>query len=358
MSVLSKEFWSITPLNQQKLTLIQQHIDNKTKPLGALGRLESMAAQLALVLWDGEKEEPTFNIENPTIMVFAADHGIARQGVSIAPPDVTRQMVLNFLAGGAAINSFCDANSVSLIVVDAGMMTPVNDERDDFIISRLGPGTHDLSLAPAMTPEQCEQGVLKGAKAAKDVIALGTNLVGFGEMGIGNTSAAAAMLAAFSGQTAAQVTGFGTGISPEQYAKKVALIDQALSRIKGNGRGKPDIKEILIEVGGFEIVQIIGAMLSTAQAGKMIVVDGFIVSVAALFACQIAPEARQFMLFAHTGAEKSHRQVLSMLDAEPLLDFSLRLGEGTGAALAIPVIRAAEGFFNHMATFESANVKV
>lgn len=340
--------WTILPLDRSPEPVIQQHIDQKTKPLGALGRLEELACQLALI-----QRQERITIEQPTMLVFAADHGIARHGISIAPSDVTRQMVLNFLGGGAAINCFCREHQIELKVVDAGILTPIDDPR--LIHQRLGAGTADLSVEPAMSQEQAHLGLQLGSELAKAQVAAGCNLLAFGEMGIGNTTPASALLAALTGIPVAACVGRGTGIDDAQLSRKISLVSQALARV---GDGSDPVR-LLAELGGFEIAQITGAMLAAAEQQITMLIDGFIVTSAALLAVKIAPAARDYMIFSHGSSEGSgHGIMLETLKARPLLDLGLRLGEGTGAALALPLLRSACAFYNEMASFASAGVSV
>ena len=340
--------WTILPLDRSPEPVIQQHIDQKTKPLGALGRLEELACQLALI-----QRQERITIEQPTMLVFAADHGIARHGISIAPSDVTRQMVLNFLGGGAAIICFCREHQIELKVVDAGILTPIDDPR--LIHQRLGAGTADLSVEPAMSQEQAHLGLQLGSELAKAQIAAGCNLLAFGEMGIGNTTPASALLAALTGIPVAACVGRGTGIDDAQLGRKISLVTQALARV---GDGSDPVR-LLAELGGFEIAQITGAMLAAAEQQITMLIDGFIVTSAALLAVKIAPAARDYMIFSHGSSEGSgHGIMLETLKARPLLDLGLRLGEGTGAALALPLLRSACAFYNEMASFASAGVSV
>ena len=340
--------WTILPLDRSPEPAIQQHIDQKTKPLGALGRLEELACQLALI-----QRQERITIEQPTMLVFAADHGIARHGISIAPSDVTRQMVLNFLGGGAAINCFCREHQIELKVVDAGILTPIDDPR--LIHQRPGAGTADLSVEPAMSQEQAHLGLQLGSELAKAQVAAGCNLLAFGEMGIGNTTPASALLAALTGIPVAACVGRGTGIDDAQLGRKISLVSQALARV---GDGSDPIR-LLAELGGFEIAQITGAMLAAAEQQITMLIDGFIVTSAALLAVKIAPAARDYMIFSHGSSEGSgHGIMLETLKARPLLDLGLRLGEGTGAALALPLLRSACAFYNEMASFASAGVSV
>jgi nicotinate-nucleotide--dimethylbenzimidazole phosphoribosyltransferase len=355
--VFTSEYWNIPQLDHAQLPDIQHHIDTKTKPIGALGQLESIAKKLSLTQGYHSGNYQYVEINHPTIMIFAADHGIAQNGVSIAPSEVTRQMVANFLAGGAAINCFCDSLDIDIKVIDAGILQPIETLHPMLINQSIAPGTADFSIKPAMTHVQAEQCLFMGQQAAVQQLQTGTNVLGFGEMGIGNTSAASALLSVLTGLPAQQTTGIGTGITSEQLDKKIHLIDLALQRVQQRyACDSLDPQSALVEVGGFEIGQIVGAMLATASAGKTILVDGFIVSIAALIATRIAPQAQQFMLFAHCSAENAHQLLLKELNATPLLDLGLRLGEGTGAALAVPLLKVAANFYTNMATFDSAQV--
>ncbi|WP_083766874.1 nicotinate-nucleotide--dimethylbenzimidazole phosphoribosyltransferase [Cellvibrio japonicus] len=345
--------WAISEPDNRLKPAIQARIDQKTKPLGALGQLENLALQIALVQGAPER----LALDRPLMLVFAADHGIAAEGVSIASSKVTAQMVMNFLAGGAAINCFCRANHLPLKVIDAGIADELRPAPFALINQRLGQGTANFAQGPAMSRTQAIAGLRMGDTLAAGEIAAGSRLLAFGEMGIGNSSSAAAILAALSGARdaadIARCVGRGTGITAEQLDKKIALVQQAIARIHDTSP-----LNVLMEVGGFEIAQICGAMLATAAAGQLILVDGFIVSAAALLAVRINPRARHYMIFAHHSEEPGHRLILQLLDAKPLLDLGLRLGEGTGAALAWPLVQAAASFYNQMATFESAGVKV
>ncbi|WP_394247060.1 nicotinate-nucleotide--dimethylbenzimidazole phosphoribosyltransferase [Vibrio profundi] len=333
---------------------IQHRIDQKTKPLGALGQLESVAHQLALIQSQGlPSAVDQIEVKQPNIVIFAGDHGIADEGVSIAPSAVTQQMVLNFLNGGAAINCFCDVNNIALTVVDTGILLEVETTSPQFVSQRLGTRTNNFAAQAAMILPQVEEGISLGKKVVAEQIEKGSNLVMFGEMGIGNTSSSAAILSALAGKSVEDCVGLGTGITSEQLQLKTKLIGEGVKRCNG----KP-VKEVLAEVGGFEIVQMVGGFLAAHEHKTPVIVDGFIVSVAAYVATLIQPEARDYMIFAHKSEESGHKIVLDLLDAKPLLDLGLRLGEGTGAALALPLIMASVQFYNHMASFESAGVTV
>ncbi|PTO69469.1 nicotinate-nucleotide--dimethylbenzimidazole phosphoribosyltransferase [Vibrio splendidus] len=347
-------------LDTQYSQYIQHRIDQKTKPLGALGLLEKVAHQLALIQSQG-KEAAVEHIElnKPSIIIFAGDHGIADEGVSIAPSAVTQQMVLNFLSGGAAINCFCTVNNIDITVVDTGILLPVESDSDMLIFQRLGTRTNNFANEAAMSLETVERGIELGTELVSRTISNGTNIIMFGEMGIGNTSSASAILSALANRTAVECVGLGTGINNEQLARKVAVVEQGVARCKGlDLKEVKDIKEVLVQVGGYEIVQMVGGFLGAYQNRTPVLVDGFIVSVAAYVATLIEPNCRDYMIFAHRSEESGHKILLELLDAEPLLDLGLRLGEGTGAALAMPIIRAAAEFYNNMASFESAGVTV
>ncbi|UOE84753.1 nicotinate-nucleotide--dimethylbenzimidazole phosphoribosyltransferase [Vibrio splendidus] len=350
-------------LDTQYSQYIQHRIDQKTKPLGALGLLEKVAHQLALIQSQG-KEAAVEHIElnKPSIIIFAGDHGIADEGVSIAPSAVTQQMVLNFLSGGAAINCFCTVNNIDITVVDTGILLPVESDSDMLISQRLGTRTNNFANEAAMSLETVERGIELGTELVSRTISNGTNIIMFGEMGIGNTSSASAILSALANRTAVECVGLGTGINNEQLARKVAVVEQGVARCKGLELKEltdlKDIKEVLVQVGGYEIVQMVGGFLGAYQNSTPVLVDGFIVSVAAYVATLIEPNCRDYMIFAHRSEESGHKILLELLDAEPLLDLGLRLGEGTGAALAMPIIRAAAEFYNNMASFESAGVTV
>ncbi|NOI98652.1 nicotinate-nucleotide--dimethylbenzimidazole phosphoribosyltransferase [Vibrio kanaloae] len=353
-------------LNTKYSQFIQHRIDQKTKPLGALGLLEKVAHQLALIQSQGQESAVEhIELNKPSIIIFAGDHGIADEGVSIAPSAVTQQMVLNFLSGGAAINCFCAVNNIDITVVDTGILLPVESESPMLISQRLGTRTNNFANEAAMSIETVERGIELGAQLVSKTILNGSNIIMFGEMGIGNTSSASAILSALANRSAVECVGLGTGINNEQLARKVAVIEQGVARCKGLGLTEvkeltdlKDTKEVLAQVGGYEIVQMVGGFLGAYQNRTPVLVDGFIVSAAAYVATLIEPNCRDYMIFAHRSEESGHKILLELLDAEPLLDLGLRLGEGTGAALAMPIIRAAVEFYNNMASFESAGVTV
>ncbi|MCG9697602.1 nicotinate-nucleotide--dimethylbenzimidazole phosphoribosyltransferase [Shewanella sp. Isolate11] len=341
--------FSITPVSNEFDQAIQAKIDSKTKPLGALGQLESLALQIARVLG---KDKP--EIIQPKLMVFAGDHGIAASGVSIAPSEVTTQMVANFLSGGAAINVFCAQTGFNMEVIDCGIAKPVADN-DKLIMQRLGAGTRPFHLEAAMSVDSVEQGFAFAKERVDCHYRAGCNLIACGEMGIGNTSSAAAIMAAILKRDLDDCVGLGTGIDKETFARKKQLIAQALS-LHQTQLDKPIT--VLAALGGFEIVQMTGAMLAAAERKMLILVDGFIATAAALVAVNIAPAARDYMIFAHESGERGHQLLLEHLQAKPLLKLGMRLGEGTGAALALPQVQAACGFYNDMASLQDLGIDI
>lgn len=352
---MSSVSFNITQLDQSRVEEIKYKIDQKTKPQGSLGVLEFLAIQLATILTKNIND--TIEIIQPNLFVFAGDHGIAKEGVSIAPSEVTQQMVLNFLSGGAAINCFCDVNGIELKVVDAGILLPVSDER--LIQQSLGNGTNNFVGQKAMSSDQVNDGLNLGKKAVSETLNLGCNIIGFGEMGIGNTSSATAIQCLLMDLRVDQCIGRGTGIDDKTFSRKTELVRKAVeyhqNRITTMGLEVGAIN-ILEAVGGFEVVQMVGAMLTVAERGKVILVDGYIATAAAMLAVDLYPDARDYMIFCHQSKERGHQKMLANLDAKPLLALNLRLGEGTGAALAMPLIKSAAAFFNNMASFESAGV--
>lgn len=347
MTTVNLPSFDISAPAQDMLATLQRKIDQKTKPLGALGRLEDLARQIGLI-----QQSLTPSLNQPHIVVFAGDHGAAKAGVSAYPQDVTWQMVENFLAGGAAINVFARANRLNLSIVDAGVAHEFG-ARDGLINAKVAAGTANYLEEAAMSAEQCAQAVLKGAEIVRGLAAQGCQVIGFGEMGIGNTAAASLITHFITGTDLNTVIGRGTGLDDAGLARKCTLLGQAAQRVAGQTLSALDT---LREFGGFEIAMMAGAMLAAAEANMVIVVDGFIVTSAALVAQALYPALRDYCIFAHHSEEPGHQAQLAHLQARPLLDLDLRLGEGTGAALAIPLLNAAVAFLNEMASFESAGV--
>ncbi len=333
---------------------LQHKIDRKTKPQGALGQLEALALKLGLV-----QQTLTPALTAPHLLVFAGDHGAARDGVSAFPQEVTWQMVGNFLAGGAAINVFARQNGLALTVVDAGVAHDFGAIGDGavpaFINAKVAWGTASYLVEPAMSAQQCAAALEHGAGIVGRLAAADCNVVGFGEMGIGNTASASLITHCLTGVPLADCVGRGTGLDDAGLARKNALLDRALQRYRQAGGGD-DPLAVLAEFGGFEVAMMAGAMIAAARAGMVLLIDGFIVGAAALVAARLAPALTAYCVFCHRSAEPGHRAQLAALGAEPLLDLGLRLGEGTGAALAYPLVAAAANFLNDMASFESAGV--
>ncbi len=331
---------------QQRL---QAKLDNKTKPLGSLGRVESLALQLGLI-----QGKLTPALHQPQMLVCAGDHGLAARGVSAYPSDVTWQMVENFLAGGAAVSVLARDMGIDLTVVDCGV-------RHDFaarqavpgqprlLVRKVAAGTADAYLGPAMTTAQCQQAVANGREVVQG---LPGNVVLLGEMGIGNTSAAALLMAGLTGLPIAECTGRGTGLDDEALRRKI----ETLGVVSERHRAARAPMDLLAAVGGFEIATLVGAVLQAASERRVIVVDGFITTAAVLLAHAMQPKVLPFCVFAHRSGERGHALMLAHLAATPLLDLGLRLGEGSGAAMAWPLLRAAATLMRDMASFESAGV--
>ena len=336
----------ISPLASELKFALRHKIDQKTKPLGALGQLEDLAMQIGLI-----QQTLTPQLRQPTMLVFAADHGIANSGVSAYPQAVTEQMVLNFLRGGAAINVFCRVNGWDLRVVDAGVNADFHAAAG-LIDRKVALGTANMLEQPAMTVAQCEQAITHGVALAHGAADEGCNVLGLGEMGIANTSSAALLTHCYTGLPLAECVGRGTGLDDAGWARKFAVLTRVLAR-----HGKPDdAMEILRCYGGLEIAMMAGAMLGAAARGMVVLVDGFIASAAYLAAAAMQPALRDYVVFSHCSDEHGHQHLLAHLQARPLLNLGLRLGEGSGAALAYPLLVSAVAFLNDMATFASAGV--
>ena len=324
---------------------LQTKIDQKTKPLGALGRLENLALQIGLIL-----NTLTPKISQPTLLIFAADHGISQSGVSAYPASVTAQMVLNFLNGGAAINVFARQHNLNLKIIDAGVNADF-PAHENLINAKVAYGTQNFLYSPAMSLSECETAMNTGAMLVQTQFEAGCNCIGFGEMGIGNTASAAALMHLFTRIPLDECVGRGTGLNDEQLAHKRGLLQQALAT---HSVTKP--LDILATFGGFEIAMMVGAYLKAAELKMLILVDGFVTCAALLVAQQIEPAVLKNCIFSHVGSENGHRALLKHFNAQPLLDLALRLGEGSGIALAYPLIQSAILFLNEMATFEEAGV--
>ncbi|MFN3020513.1 nicotinate-nucleotide--dimethylbenzimidazole phosphoribosyltransferase [Chryseobacterium sp. TY3] len=325
---------------------LQHKIDFKTKPLGALGQLENLALKIGLA-----QNTLTPELKNPHLIVFASDHGIAQEGVSAYPPEVTYQMVLNFLNNGAAINVFCKQNNINLSIVDAGVNGDF-DGNKSLIHHKIAKGTKSFSSDKAISTEDLEQCFDYSRILVTNIAKQDTNIIGFGEMGIGNTSSASMIVNALTDISLDECVGKGTGLDNEGVTKKLEILAKARD-FHGN---ISDPKEVLQTFGGYEVAQMTGAMLAAFEKNMLLMIDGFIASAAFLVAYKINPKIKNNAIFCHQSQEVGHRLLLDYFEEKALLDLDLRLGEGTGCALSYPLIQAAVNFLNDMASFESAGV--
>ena len=338
-------FAPIPPLDEAARSAAQHHVDVLTKPLGALGRLEPLAVQVCAIQGILRPQ-----ITMPVAIVFAADHGIADRGVSAYPRAVTAQMVKNFLAGGAAISVLARVQGMELWVVDAG----VDDDcgtHPRLVNAKIRRGTRDLVAESAMTAEECQAALLAGKRVLEQVSAPDCNTVVLGEMGIGNTASSALLMHRLTGLQLRQCVGRGTGLDDSGLERKRAALATASRRV-----GKAEPLELLAQFGGYETAMLTGALLAAAARRMLIIVDGFTVTVAVALAARLDRRVLDYCIFGHCSAEHAHRALLEHLEAEPLLDLGMRLGEGTGAAMALGAVRGALALFTDMATFESAGV--
>ncbi|NQX85829.1 MAG: nicotinate-nucleotide--dimethylbenzimidazole phosphoribosyltransferase [Flavobacteriaceae bacterium] len=337
----------IKSLNNIELEQSLRHkIDTKTKPIGALGQLETIAFQLGKIQQNLSPE-----INKPSIIVFAGDHGIAIEGeVNPFPQEVTAQMVYNFLNGGAAINVFTKTNAIDLKIVDAGVNHNF-ESHPNLIDNKVAFGTKNYRYEPAMTDKECQTALDKGAQLIQELYDNGCNSVGFGEMGIGNTSSASLLMSYVTGISIDDCVGAGTGLNIDGILKKKAVLNEVFK-----AHEPKSALEALQCFGGFEIAMMCGAMLKAAELGMVLLIDGFIVNAALLIASKIDENILGYCLFSHCSNEQGHKKVLNYLGVESILQLELRLGEGTGAALAFPILKASCDFLNNMTSFESANV--
>jgi nicotinate-nucleotide--dimethylbenzimidazole phosphoribosyltransferase len=346
MTLLRQTVAAIAVPDAEVARATQALLDGKTKPRRSLGRLEDLACQIAAI-----RGLPAPPLPRPAIVVMAADHGVTEEGVSAYPAEVTAQMLANFARGGAAINVLARQAGARLLVVDLG--TRAAPEAAGVVSRRIGPGTRNFTRGPAMTAAEAVQALETGIALAGGLADDGADLIGLGEMGIGNTTAASALTAALLGLPPAEVTGRGTGIDDATWHRKVEAVRRAL---EVNRPDPADPLAVLAALGGFEIAGLAGVALGAAARRLPVLVDGFIAGVAALVAMRLAPAVAGYLLASHRSVEVGHRAVLAALGARPLLDLDLRLGEGTGAALALPLVEAALRLVHEMATFAAAGV--
>lgn len=347
LSIINEVCGQIRSVEESWLSAARQRQLTLTKPPGSLGRLEELGNRLAAI-----QQTVTPSVTGKRIYVVAGDHGVTAEGVSAYPREVTAQMVDNFLRGGAAINVLARNGGIDVKIVDAGVDADLTD-RDGLIHLKIIRGTSNFVLGPAMTRAEAEQCVVAGIGLAHASKSEGIDLLGIGEMGIGNTTAASAIAAALTGQDAASVTGRGTGIDDDHMARKIETIRRALAV---NQPDDGDPIDILSKVGGAEIGVMMGIVLGAAAARQAVVADGFISTAAAALAVCLAPEVRAYLFAAHRSSEPGHGILIDYIGDQPLLDLSMRLGEGTGAALAMHVIDAGAKLISEMATFQEAGV--
>jgi nicotinate-nucleotide--dimethylbenzimidazole phosphoribosyltransferase len=347
MSLLARTRAGVRGADAAVARATQALLDGKTKPRRSLGRLEDLACQIAAVR--GLTEPP---VPSPALVVMAADHGVSDEGVSAYPAEVTGQMLLNFAGGGAAINVLARHAQARLVVVDMGTRTAPPDGTG-ILSRRIGPGTRNFTAGPAMSATEAVAALEAGIAVAEELAGDGVDLIGLGEMGIGNTTAASAVTACLLGLPPAEVTGRGTGIDDATWQRKVDVIARGIA---ANRPDPADPLAVLAALGGFEIAGLAGVALGAAARRLPVVVDGFIAGAAALVAARLAPPLGDHLIASHRSVEVGHRAVLAALGARPLLDLDLRLGEGTGAALALPLCAAAMRLLHEMATFASAGV--
>jgi nicotinate-nucleotide--dimethylbenzimidazole phosphoribosyltransferase len=346
MSQLQEVLKNIKPVDESRTAAIQSRLDNLTKPQGSLGRLEELARRYCLITG---KDKP--EIRNKIIFTFAGDHGVTEEGVSAFPKEVTPQMVYNFLRGGAGVNVLAKHAGARVIVVDVGVDHDF-EPAAGLEIKKIGRGTKNITKGPAMTRDEAEQAVLAGVDMVekyKD----GLDIIGTGDMGIGSTTPSSAIVSVITGADPEQVTGRGTGIDDASLKSKVGIIKRAIAV---NRPDRHDALDVLAKVGGFEIAGIAGLVLGAALHRIPVVVDGFISTAGALIAAEMAPLVKGYIIAAHQSVEIGHRKMLEHLEQRPLLDLSLRLGEGTGAALGISLVEAGVRILTQMATFADAGV--
>ena len=337
----------ITPADHRAKRAARLRQERLTKPPGSLGRLEVLSIQLAGIF---AADRP--KLRGKTIIVAAGDHGVVAQGVTGYPQEVTAQMVLNFLAGGAAINVMARKAGVDLIIVNAGVATPLPNH-PDLRAAAVGRGAADITQGPAMTRDEAEACVYEGVRLALEVAESGADIIGTGDMGIGNTTASSAIVATLTGRPPSETTGRGTGRNDRELDCKIAVVERALEI---NRPDQNDALDVLAKVGGFEIGVLAGVVLGGALARRVVVLDGFVSGAAGLITHSLCPNVRDYLVAAHLSAETGHRIALSHMGLWPLLDLDMRLGEGTGAVLAMGLVDAAAACLAEMATFDEACV--
>ncbi|MBM3183352.1 MAG: nicotinate-nucleotide--dimethylbenzimidazole phosphoribosyltransferase [Chloroflexi bacterium] len=346
-NTLDRILKEIKPLDTKAMAAARQRQDNLTKPRGSLGRLEELSIRLA-----GITGQMLPSLEHKAIVTMAADHGVVAEGVTLYPQEVTRQMVFNFLGGGAAINVLAKHIGARVIVVDMGVVGGF-ESLPGLVCKMIDFGTKNMAQEPAMTRQQAIDALQAGIGIVSSEKNNGLDIIGTGDMGLGNTTASSAIFAAISGYSPSQTTGHGTGIDDRQLAHKVKVIEKALATNQPNPK---DPIDVLSKVGGFEIGGLAGVMLAGAAHKIPVVIDGFVSGAAALIATAICPQTRDYLIASHVSAEAGHSLMLNFLGLKPLLNLNMRLGEGTGAALGISLAEASVKLLSHMATFNEAGV--
>ena len=339
---------AVTPLDTAAAAAAAQHQDRLTKPRGSLGRLEEIGIQLCAIAGVCPPPVP----EPVTVAVFAGDHGVVAAGVTPWPQEVTAQMVANFCAGGAAINVLARHVGADVVVVDVGVATPIPTDSEALVRRNVALGTRNLAIEAAMSAEEATAALDVGVDVARTAISAGAGMLVTGDMGIGNTTAAAALIAARSGRGVGEVTGRGTGIDDATLARKQAVIDDALSRLAPHA----DPLTVMAEIGGLEIAALCGFIVSSATRRVPVLVDGVIAAAAALMAVAFCPDVVGYLIVGHRSSEPGSSVVIEELGLSPVLDMDMRLGEGTGATLAVPAVQSAAKILREMATFDAAGV--
>ncbi|MDO8749068.1 MAG: nicotinate-nucleotide--dimethylbenzimidazole phosphoribosyltransferase [Candidatus Omnitrophota bacterium] len=351
MELLNKTISRIEKIDYSLSNRTQKRLDNLTKPQGSLGRLEELAKQVVEIT---RKDKP--ELKDKVIFTFAADHGVTEEGISAYPKEVTAQMVYNFIRGGAGINVLARQAGAKVVVADLGVAEQIQKSKfknQNFIDKKIGLGTKNFAKGPAMTKQEAIRSIESGMEIFLAEFEKGIDIAGIGEMGIGNTASASAISAVITDKPVKELTGRGTGIDDKTHSRKIEIIEKAIALNKPQAK---DAIDVLAKVGGFEIGGLAGVVLAAASKRVPVVMDGFISTCAALLAYVIEPKVKDYLIASHCSVEKGHKAILEYLGLKPILDLSLRLGEGTGAALAMPVIEAGVKILTEMATFQDAGV--
>ncbi|MFH1228690.1 MAG: nicotinate-nucleotide--dimethylbenzimidazole phosphoribosyltransferase [Planctomycetota bacterium] len=355
MFLLQNEIDKMQGLDRDAMDKVQKHLDRLAKPKDSLGRMEELAKQIAGIMSDDKPK-----LKHKVIFTLAGDHGVVDEGVSAYPREVTCQMVYNFLRGGAAINVLARQAGAKVIVADMGIagelepdLIKTNDKYIEFYDCRIGSGTDNFSKGPAMTPSNAVRSIKAGITLVEKEYRNGLDIAGTGDMGIGNTTSSSAIIAVMAGKAVEEVTGHGAGINDEGLLRKIGIIKQAIAVNKPN---QQDPIDVLAKLGGYEIGGLAGVIIGCAMKRVPVILDGFISGAAAMLAIKLAPKAKDFIISSHCSAEPGHKYALAHMGLKPLLDLNMRLGEGTGAALAMMLCESSLRILEEMATFSQANV--